>query len=47
MGRIMLILLAIGSPAFAEDPGEEKLVTGAVQKLFDAMAAHNSDVPAR
>ena len=43
MGRIMLILLAIGSPAFAEDPGEEKLVTGAVQKLFDAMAAHDSD----
>lgn len=40
--RLVLLLVILSVPSFGDDSVEEKSVVATVQKLFDAMAAHDS-----
>ena len=43
MRALTFVLLACGLSAFAEDNAEEKAVISTIQRVFDAMAAHDPD----
>jgi hypothetical protein len=47
MRAIAALLVMTAAQVCAAESSDEKDVVAAVQKLFDAMASHDSDAPAR